>query len=391
MPASPHVMFAGGGAPGHLYPGIAVAEHLAGAVPNVRISFAGPGRPREKHTVHTAGFQYTTIPSQPMPQNPLQVLRFVTDNVAGYCAARWMLGEQKVSLVVGMGGYTSTAVVRAALSRGIPFLLLEQNALPSRTTRWFARDAALVCAAFEEVRPHLHVQAPINVTGNPARPAFEQLYRRKFANSPSDDAGSTLVLQPPSSDRPKRLIILGGAGGARSLNDSMPRALKQLGDSLADWQIIHQTGEGQLQKTEGRYRQCGVEALAVTFIDEIASVLFASDLVVCRSGGTTLAELALAGVPAVLVPYPQASEDHQLANAKVVAEANACRLVDESSQTGALDKALARELLPLVMEKETRQQMSQEMRRLARPQASAEIAAAIEGTLFGSRSNLLAA
>jgi UDP-N-acetylglucosamine--N-acetylmuramyl-(pentapeptide) pyrophosphoryl-undecaprenol N-acetylglucosamine transferase len=157
----------------------------------------------------------------------------------------------------------------------------------------------------------------------------------------------------------------------------MPPALKQLGGRLAGWQIVHQTGEGQLQATEQRYRQNGVNALSVTYVDEIASVLFASDLAVCRAGGTTLAELALAGVPAVLVPYPHAADDHQTANAKVVAAAGGCRLVDEISQAGALDKALARELAPLVMEEPTRLEMSRQMLQLARPEATLEIAATI--------------
>ena len=283
------------------------------------------------------------FPAQPIPQNPLQAFRFVTDNIAGYCAARWLLTEQQVSLVIGLGGFTSTSVVRAAAARGIPFILLEQNAIPSQTTRWLSRAATLVCAAFEEVRPHLHVQASVAVTGNPSRPAFERLYERRIG-------GNVTTLSDQSPSRSKRLVVLGGAGGARSLNESMPRALQQLGDCMTDWHIVHQTGEGQLQETESRYRKCGVDALAVTYIDEIASVLFDSDLVVCRAGGTALAELALSGTPAVLVPYPEAADDHQLANAKVFSAAGACRLIDETSQAGALDKALARELSPLVIE-----------------------------------------
>ncbi|MCH2115386.1 MAG: glycosyltransferase [Pirellulales bacterium] len=390
--APPHVMFAGGGPAGHLYSGLAVAAHLAEAHPQLQISFAGPGKPREKHAVRRAGFNYTMIPSHPVPQNPLQALRFVTDNLAGYCAARWMLGEQRVSLVVGLGGYTSTAVVRAAQSRRVPFMLLEQNSRPSRTTRWFAKESALVCAAFEELRPHLHVQALVTVTGSPAQPAFERFYRRRAARVASVKAtGSCVAPRVPASQPPRRLIVLEDGGRACSLNQSMPRALRLLGGAIQDWQIIHQTGEGQLQETESRYHKSGVAALAVSFIDEIASVLFAGDLVVCRSGGTCLAELALAGVPAVLVPDPHASDDHHLANAKVIASAGACRLVDERSQTGALDTALAKELLPLVTEAETRQEMGRRMHSLARPQASAEIAAAIENTLFGDRRRLLAA
>ena len=125
MSPTPHVLFAGGGSAGHLFPGLTVADHVARRMPGVAITFAGAGKPRERHAVHTAGYQYTMIPSQPVPQNPLQALRFVTDNLAGYCAARWMLREKRVSLVVGLGGYTSTAVAQGAAARGIPVVLLE--------------------------------------------------------------------------------------------------------------------------------------------------------------------------------------------------------------------------------------------------------------------------
>jgi UDP-N-acetylglucosamine--N-acetylmuramyl-(pentapeptide) pyrophosphoryl-undecaprenol N-acetylglucosamine transferase len=381
MAGSVHIMFAGGGAQGQLFPGIAVAAHVAEQIPEVAISFAGPGRCREKHSVRTAGYQYVTVPSQPLPRNPMQALRFVTDNIAGYCAAKWILREQQVSLVVGLGGHTSTAVVRAAAERGTPFILLEQNAVPSRTTRWLSRAARMVCVAFEETRPHLHIQAPVKVTGNPVRPGFEAMFSR-LKRTESNTA---------NPHRQKRLVILGGAGGARSLNESMPAVLKQLSDCVVNWQVVHQTGEGQLQETERRYRELGVSALAVTCIDEIASVLFDSDVVVCRSSGTTLAELALAGVPALLVPYAQSREDLQLANAKVYAASKACRLIDESSQIGSLDKALARELMPMVIDENLRKTMAINMRSLARPQASAEIAVAIHEALYGTRGAAAAA
>jgi UDP-N-acetylglucosamine--N-acetylmuramyl-(pentapeptide) pyrophosphoryl-undecaprenol N-acetylglucosamine transferase len=388
MGTAPHVLFAGGGSAGHLFPGLAVAEHLQRTMPQVEITFAGSGKTRERHTVRSAGFQYLNVPSQPAPHTPIQALRFVTDNVAGYCASRWMLREQQVSLVVGLGGYTSASVVRAAVARGIPIVLLEQNAIPDRTTRWLSRSAAMVCAAFEQVRPHLHVQAPVTVTGNPVRPAFEQLFRRQSTPSSATTVPAALPLLPRTQ---KRLVVLGGGGGARSLNESVPAALKRLGDQLHDWQIVHQTGEGQLQETQARYEQCGVNALAVTFIDEIASVLFASDLAVCRAGGTTLAELALAGTPAVVVPFPQAADDHQTANAKAVAAAGACRMIDELSQEGALDAALAREIAPLLSEGQLRAEMARAMLRTARPQAAEEIAAVISDQLCGRTSGLFAA
>ncbi|RIK73709.1 MAG: hypothetical protein DCC67_17570 [Planctomycetota bacterium] len=401
MPAYAHVLFAGGGSASHLNPGVAVAEHLRRQMPHCLITFAGSGAARERHMIHLAGYQYSHIPAHPMPRNPLEAVRFVTDNVAGYCAARWMLREQRVSLVVGLGGSTSVAVVRAAVARGIPVVLLEQNAVPGRTTRWLSRAAAMVCAAFEEVRPHLHVQTPVTVTGNPCRSSFEQLYFRTYGHGePAQRAGASpppasprvhTTPGPEAARRQRRLVILGGSAGARSINETAPSALAKLGDRLYGWQIVHQTGDAQLQETEARYAQHGLRALAVTHIDELASVLFAADAVVCRAGGTMLAELALAGVPALLVPHPQAADNHQTANAKVYAAAGACRMIDPSQQGAAMDAAMARELEPLISDHHIRQEMGRNMQRLARPNASSQIAAAIADQLCGGVAGLLAA
>jgi UDP-N-acetylglucosamine--N-acetylmuramyl-(pentapeptide) pyrophosphoryl-undecaprenol N-acetylglucosamine transferase len=397
MPASPHVLFAGGGSASHLFPGMAVADHLRRRMPSIQITFAGSGAARERHTVRIAGHHYTMIPAHAMPRNPLQAVRFVTDNVAGYCAARWMLREQRVSLVVGLGGSTSVAVVRAAVTRGIPVVLLEQNAVPGRTTRWLSRAAAMVCAAFEEVRPHLNVQAPVTVTGNPSRAAFEDLYHKVYGrgaglgDDPARSKAAPHLKLHADPRRQRRLVVLGGSGGARSLNEAVPAALAKLGDHMNGWQVVHQTGEGQLQETEARYARHGLKVLAVTHIDEIASVLFASDLAVCRAGGSMLAELALAGIPGVLVPYPQAADNHQTANAKVFTAAGACRMIDETQQTGVLDAALARELQPLITDHHIREEMARSTQRLARPQAASQIAAAITDQLVGGMTGLLAA
>ena len=133
----------------------------------------------------------------------------------------------------------------------------------------------------------------------------------------------------------------------------MPRALARLREQLAGWQIVHQSGEGQLQQTEARYRAAGVDALVVAFIDEIAPIMFASDLVVCRAGGTTLAELALAGVPAILVPYPRVM-DYHLPNAEVFAAAGAATIIDETELDGSLEDALVEQLESLLVNDDRR-------------------------------------
>jgi UDP-N-acetylglucosamine--N-acetylmuramyl-(pentapeptide) pyrophosphoryl-undecaprenol N-acetylglucosamine transferase len=145
---------------------------------------------------------------------------------------------------------------------------------------------------------------------------------------------------------------------------------------LEGWQIIHQTGEGQLQDTARRYREAGVDALAVAYIDEMASIMFESDLVVCRPAGTTLAELALAGVPAILLPYPPVIDDH-LANAEVFASAGAATILDETEIAGPLDVELVQLLEPLLVDDVRRRAMSERMSRLARPQAAANVTDAI--------------
>jgi UDP-N-acetylglucosamine--N-acetylmuramyl-(pentapeptide) pyrophosphoryl-undecaprenol N-acetylglucosamine transferase len=376
--SSHHIVFAGGGSAGRLYPGLAVAAHLKVQLPDAAITFVGGGKPIERHPVQAAGFNYVTIPSQPVPRNPYLAMRFVTDNVAGYWASRWYLKEHRASLVVGLGGYASAATVRAATSRGIPTVLLEQNAVPRHVTRWLAQSADMVCAGFDEVQAHLPPNTPIALTGNPARPAFERMYRDERAGNTANDGN----LLPAVRER--RLVVIGGADGARTINEFMPPALRRLREQLRGWQIVHQTGEGQLQQTIDRYRAASVDALTVSFIDEMAPVMFASDLVVCRAGGTTLAELALAGVPALLVPYPRDVEAYQLANAEVVAAAGAATVIDESSLDGPLDDALADQLALLLIDNSRRELMAENMRLLARPDAAELITDTIRTVLSAS-------
>jgi UDP-N-acetylglucosamine--N-acetylmuramyl-(pentapeptide) pyrophosphoryl-undecaprenol N-acetylglucosamine transferase len=391
MPRPPHIVFAGGAAPGNLYPGLAVAAHVVERMPDAVVTFIGSGREHERHTVSAAGFSYAHLPSQPAPQNALHAVRFVTDNVAGYWAARWFFKERRASLVVGLGGAASASAVRAAISNGLPVVMLEQNVAAGRVTRWLASSATAVCVGFDETRADLPSSAPVIVTGNPARPTFERLYRQRqtwiAGYCDLQDAHDAPIfaercakwnneLQQHSKSYEKRLVIIGGTGGARTINENMPSALSQLGTELTGWQVVHQSGEGQLQETERRYRDAGVDALVVAYIDEMAPVMFDSDLAVCRPGGTTVAELALAGLPAILVPYPRMMEFH-LPNAEHFADAGAATIIDEADLIGPLARALVAHLQPLLKDDARRSMMAAKMRRLARPGAAASVTDAI--------------
>lgn len=363
---SPHIVFAGGGTAGHLFPGLAVAKQFLHEVPRAQITFAGCGKRLQRQAVAAAGYQYLCIPCQPVPHSPWQALRFVSDNIAGYCASRWMLREQHVSMVVGLGGYSSAATVRAAVSRGLPTVLLEQNAIPGKATCWLAQSASVVCASFHQIRPRLKAETNLRFTGNPVRPEFQRLY---WVPPENRDA--------QRGRRERRLLILGGSGGAESLNQSVPRALYKLGKQLRGWRVVHQTGSGNLQSTQELYRKFNLEALVVSFVDEMAEVMHGTDLVISRAGGTTIAELAMAGNAAILIPYPDAADDHQMENAQVLAAAHACHVIDERSDAGRLDDQLVRELKRLVANESLRQRLGEQIHAFAHPDAAQEVASAM--------------
>jgi UDP-N-acetylglucosamine--N-acetylmuramyl-(pentapeptide) pyrophosphoryl-undecaprenol N-acetylglucosamine transferase len=236
-------------------------------------------------------------------------------------------------------------------------VLLEPNVVPGRVTRWLARSAASVCVGFKETAAYFPSAVPATVTGNPARPSFERLYNQ--------------ARESPLASQ-KRLIVIGGSGRNTSLNEHMPRALARLREQLAGWQIVHQTGDGYLKETERRYHEYCLNALVFAFIDEMAPLMFGSDLVVCRAGATTLAELSLAGVPAILVPSPSAIDD-QWPNAEVYASAGAATVIDESDLPGSLEAELVQHLKPLLCDESRRLKMAAQIGRLARPDAGANI------------------
>jgi UDP-N-acetylglucosamine--N-acetylmuramyl-(pentapeptide) pyrophosphoryl-undecaprenol N-acetylglucosamine transferase len=356
-----HIVFAGGGTAGHLFPGLAVAAQLAARSNPPRITFLGTGKSFEKRFVEKTGFEYLELASAPLASGVRGVLRFLGENFSGYRSARRFLRRERASVVIGLGGYASVPACRAATSMDIPLVLLEQNAYPGKATRYLARHANVICAAFEEACGHLQEFGPVRVTGNPIRTGFRP---RRHPRKP----------RPKDAAWQRRLVVLGGSGGAHAINEFVPKALYKLRDSLADWQIVHQTGPRETSATAELYRKLTLNATVVPFIQNLPSVLRHTDLAISRAGGTTLAELAATGVPAVLLPYPQAADDHQRSNADVFASAGAARIVDERDVYERLDDALVRALDDLVADAPLRDTMSAAALKLARPDAAWQVA-----------------
>ena len=342
-----HIVFAGGGTAGHLFPGLAVATRLAGRVPALRVTFAGSGKEFERRHVRAAGFDYRTLPCRPYPKGLRQVPSFCTRNLQGYLAARRFLRQRSVAAVVGLGGYASVPMAKAASRAGVPLVLLEQNAIAGRATRWLARSATLICTAMAEARAELRCTCPVYVTGNPLR------------------SGKVLSARPIErpARREKRLLVLGGSNGARALNENVPPALAAIRSKLSGWQIVHQSGDANLEATRQAYDQLDMQVSVVPFVDDLARLLVGADLVICRAGGTTLAELAAAGVPAILVPYPYAADDHQRRNAEAFAAAGGAIVLEQGGLDVRLRLQLARLIADLIGAPARRLEMAASMRR----------------------------
>jgi UDP-N-acetylglucosamine--N-acetylmuramyl-(pentapeptide) pyrophosphoryl-undecaprenol N-acetylglucosamine transferase len=397
-----HIVFAGGGTAGHLFPGLAVAGQLLAMIPRARITFCGSGKSFERQATAIAGFRYFALPSRPFPRRAREAVSFVVENLAGYMAAKRFLREEHVTAVVGLGGYTSVPMGRAAIRHDVPLVLLEQNATPGRATRWLARRASLVCTSFVESAASLRCHCPVRVTGNPIRFGFDrdtQLTLSTIASQTGErgegreeSEGETelanLANISPSAFPPPPsalLLVLGGSGGARSLNENVPRALCKIRRQLSGWQIMHQSGQADLDATKLLYEKFDLPATVVPFIGDMPSTLHATSLAICRAGGTTLAELAAAGVPAVLLPYPAATDNHQAANARLFSEGRGCVTIDEREISDRLDDRLADVLCFLLANDALRKRMSAAIHALARPTAARDVAELI-WSVISSRS-----
>ena len=359
------VVFAGGGTAGHLFPGLAVAEHLSASAEPPAIVFVGSGRDTERQWAEEAGFRYRATPCRHAPRSWREVAPCLWRNLRGLLAARRLLQDEACGLVVGLGGYASLPAACAALSLGIPLVLLEQNVAPGLTTRLLARWAQRVCVSFPETQGALPRPDRVRVTGTPIRAEFV----RRALKATAARSGR------------RQLLILGGSGGARSLNRNVPEALARVAPLLKGWQIVHQSGANDADSTRLLYARVGLKADVRPFVSDMPHTLASTDVAVCRAGGATLAELAALGVPAVLVPYPHAAGNHQQKNAEWAVAAGGRQCVREGDSEAEFTIRLAEAVVPLVGDEAERIRQSALCRQSAKPDAAERVAAEIWNVL----------
>jgi len=336
-----------------LYPGIAVAREVKARVPDAEVAFVGTAAGIESRVVPREGFPLDTIRSAGLKGKSLRALVRGMALIPVSALDAWgVLSRRRPSVVIGVGGYSSGPVVLLAALRGIPTMLMEQNAMPGVTNRLLARFVKAAAVTFEESVRFFPGRAV--VAGNPVR--------AEFVGGMHDEQRS-----PRRGDRAARVLVVGGSQGAHAINLAMVEAATRLVAVAPGLEITHQTGERDLEMVRDGYRRAGLEARVEPFLFAMDREMKQADLLVCRAGSTTLAELAALGRPSILIPLPTAADDHQRKNAEALVTHGAARMIEQRSLTG---ERLASEIVALVGDEAGRAEMSAAARRLAKPDAA---------------------
>jgi len=350
------VVIAGGGTGGHLYPGIAVAEAFQSLVPNCEVRFIGSASGIEARVLPAEGWDVDLIEASRLRGGGLGVfLKGLWKLPLGILRCVRILRSMRPAIVVGVGGYASGAAMIAAALCRIPRVVQEQNAIPGMTNRVLGKIANRTYLSFPEAQEHFPDGKSVLV-GNPIRKSI-------------CDALAA-VETDRETNAPLNLLIVGGSQGARFLNENIPGLVGALQSSGIDVNVTHQTGVADEKVTRGRYEASGLTAEVKPYISDMAAAYSWADLVICRAGASTVAELTTVGLPALFVPFPYAAYDHQTANARAVVAAGGGLLFQQSDwEEGAVKEALS----TLITDAEVLAEMGARSKEMGRPEAAENV------------------
>jgi UDP-N-acetylglucosamine--N-acetylmuramyl-(pentapeptide) pyrophosphoryl-undecaprenol N-acetylglucosamine transferase len=356
------VVIAGGGTGGHLYPGIAVARELLARRPAAVVTFAGTSRGIESKVVPREGFALDLLRSAGVKGKSLgDRLRGAALVPLGLSDAWRIVSARRPHLVIGVGGYSSGPVVMVAAARGVPTMVLEQNAVPGLTNRLLAPLVRAAAVTFESTREYFGTKA--FVSGNPVRPEF-------LAGRGSRDETEAGAESGSRDADVVRVLIFGGSQGAHAINVAMVEAAPGLAGVGPRLRLTHQTGDRDAEMVRSGYRQAGLEVTVEPFFFDMARRIGEADLIVCRAGATTLAELTAAGKAAILIPLPTATDDHQRKNAETLAGAGAAEVLLQREATG---QELGTRIRRLVEDAGARARLAAGAKAMAKPDAARAI------------------
>jgi UDP-N-acetylglucosamine--N-acetylmuramyl-(pentapeptide) pyrophosphoryl-undecaprenol N-acetylglucosamine transferase len=354
-----NVIISGGGTGGHIYPAIAIANELKTIDPTTKLLFVGAEGKMEMEKVPRAGYEIIGLPVVGIRRElTLANLLFPIKLGRSMLRAQEIVRDFRPDVAVGVGGYASGPLLLAASLKGVPTLIQEQNSYAGLTNKVLARWAKRICVAY----PSMDVFFPadkIRLTGNPVRSDIQQADAQVAAGRQFFG----LDVNRPT------LLVIGGSQGARTINESMEAGLSRFVD--AGVQVVWQTGTGFIDRARQAVTALGSPLIrAYDFIYEMDKAYAVADIVVSRAGALSVSELALVGRPAILVPFPQASEDHQTKNAMSLVDRDAALLVrDQDARQQLISVALG-----LLTNQSQRDRLSTELKKLGKPNAARDIA-----------------
>lgn len=356
-------IFAGGGTGGHIYPAIAVAEQIVKLEPTAKIRFLCSSRSIDAQILAKTGFDYTVLPAKGFSVRPGKLVSFCTSFIKSYKVARGVLCESKDPVVIGVGGFVAAPVCLAAHRKRFPVALLNVDIVPGRANKIIGRWSNEIFVQFEDtVQYFAGAKAKVSVAGCPLRNGFSNPQPQK-------------VIEQLGLDKNKKvLLITGASSGAENINAAVCSLLEKL-DTFADkWQIVHLTGTANYEKVKSRYCNAKISHTVLGYFDDMPDLLAAADLVVGRSGAVSIAEYAAAAVPSICIPYPYHKDKHQYLNAGKLVNAGAAVIAEDLPDATSRAERLWRELEELMKNDTKRQEMKQNCRKMARPDAALKIA-----------------
>jgi UDP-N-acetylglucosamine--N-acetylmuramyl-(pentapeptide) pyrophosphoryl-undecaprenol N-acetylglucosamine transferase len=353
------IVIAGGGTGGHLFPGIALAQEFTARNPDNRVLFVGTGKPFETKELSKAGFAHKSITSEGIKGRRIwNQTRSVLKIPRGIVESVMILRQFRPDLVVGVGGYSAGPLVAGAWLLGIKIVLHEQNILPGITNRMLSRLADRIYVSFDDI-PTGFNPGKVLYTGNPVR--------REILQSATDQKVGEI--EDAKQQRPFAILILGGSQGAHSINMALLDAIDKIKDKDKFF-FIHQTGPNDETKVKNEYERYGVSCRVQSFFNDMARQYQNADLVMCRAGATTVAEIKAVGKGAIFIPFPFAADNHQVLNARSLKNAGAAEMILEKDLNG---NALAERINFYASSPDMLREMASRTRDLSCPDAAAII------------------
>ncbi len=353
------VIISGGGTGGHIFPAIAIANAIKEKQTDAKILFVGALGKMEMEKVPAAGYEIIGLPIMGLQRRiTLQNLKFPFKLIASLNKAKKIIKDFQPNVVVGVGGYASGPLLKAATKKGVPALIQEQNSYPGITNKLLAEKVQKICVAYDGM-DKFFPKDKILLTGNPVRQDIKNLEAKRIRG----------IEHFGLQENKKTVLVVGGSLGARTINQSIDGGIAKIAEN--DIQLVWQTGKlyvDEAQKAVEPYQEKGIKTMP--FITKMDYAYAVADVVVSRAGAMSVSELSIAAKPTIFVPLPSAAEDHQTKNAMALVNNNAAKLVKDSEAK----ERLVDELIELVKNEEEQKQISTNVAKLAYTDSASIIA-----------------